>query len=155
MGRAAATPAPGAARVPSASATTWAGGTQHDRLSAAFGSLRPVANGATGLYDTALAAYKAVTPSCAEGKFNALVVLTDGVNQDPGSISRGRLISEPRKATDPERPLIMIGWARRRQGGGQRIAEATGGSGHCVSNPSQIQSVMLTAIVAAGTQSES
>ncbi|MBK3645735.1 substrate-binding and VWA domain-containing protein [Streptomyces sp. MBT33] len=130
-------------------------GTQRDRLSAAFGALKPVRDGATGLYDTTLAAYRAATSSYAKGKFNALVVLTDGVNQDPGSISRAELISELQKLTDPEHPvpLIMIAVgpdADREEA--EEIAGATGGSGQSVNNPSQIQSVMLKAIVAAGAQ---
>ncbi|MER5450697.1 substrate-binding and VWA domain-containing protein [Streptomyces sp. NPDC002766] len=130
-------------------------GTQRDRLSAAFGALKPVRDGATGLYDTTLAAYRAATSSYTKGKFNALVVLTDGVNQDPGSISRARLISELQKLADPEHPvpLIMIAVgpdADREEA--EEIAGATGGSGQSVNNPSQIQSVMLKAIVAAGAQ---
>ncbi|MFI6659814.1 substrate-binding and VWA domain-containing protein [Streptomyces sp. NPDC050523] len=132
-------------------------GTQRDRLSAAFGSLKPVPDGATGLYDTTLAAYRAATSSYAGGKFNALVVLTDGVNQDPGSISRAELVARLQKLTDPERPvpLIMIAVgpdADRAEA--QAIAGATGGSGQSVSNPSQIQSVILKAIVAAGSQGD-
>lgn len=130
-------------------------GTQRDRLAAAFSSLTPVPNGATGLYDTTLAAYKAATSSYVKGKFNALVVLTDGVNQDPGSISRADLIIRLEKLTDPERrvPLIMIAVgpdADREEA--RQIAKATGGSGQEVSDPSQIHSVILKAIVAAGAQ---
>ena len=132
-------------------------GTQRDRLSSAFSSLEPVPNGATGLYDTTLAAYKAATSSYAKGKFNALVVLTDGVNQDPGSISRSELISELQRLTDPERPvpliMIAVGPDADKEEAGE-IARATGGSGQSVSNPSQIQAVMLKAIVAAGAQGE-
>ncbi|WP_405875026.1 substrate-binding and VWA domain-containing protein [Streptomyces sp. NBC_00005] len=132
-------------------------GTQREKLSAAFNGLEPVPNGATGLYDTTLAAYKAATSSYVKGKFNALVVLTDGVNQDPGSISRTTLITQLQKLTNPERPvpLIMIDVgpdADRDEA--KEIAEATGGSGQSVSNPSQIQSVMLKAIVAAGSQGD-
>ncbi|MGW2516256.1 substrate-binding and VWA domain-containing protein [Streptomyces sp. NPDC001617] len=132
-------------------------GTQRDKLSAAFGALQPVPDGATGLYDTTLAAYKAATASYAKGKFNALVILTDGVNQDPGSITRARLISELQRLTNPERPvpLIMIAVgpdADRDEA--EEIAKATGGSGQSVTNPSQIQSVILKAIVAAGAQGE-
>ncbi|KOU59879.1 von Willebrand factor [Streptomyces sp. MMG1533] len=130
-------------------------GTQRDRLAAAFSSLTPVPNGATGLYDTTLAAYKAATSSYVKGKFNALVVLTDGVNQDPGSISRADLVIRLEKLTDPERrvPLIMIAVgpdADREEA--RQIAKATGGSGQEVSDPSQIHSVILKAIVAAGAQ---
>ncbi|MEU9390894.1 substrate-binding and VWA domain-containing protein [Streptomyces sp. NPDC048324] len=131
------------------------GRTQRERLSAAFGALKPVANGATGLYDTTLAAYRAATSSYVKGRFNALVVLTDGVNQDPGSISRAELISELRKLADPERPvpliMIAVGPDADKEEAAE-IAAATGGSGQSVNNPSQIQSVMLKAIVAAGAQ---
>ena len=131
------------------------GGTVRDRLSAAFTALKPVPDGATGLYDTTLAAYRAATGSYAKGKFNALVVLTDGVNQDPGSISRSQLITELQKLTAPERPVPLIVIAvgpDADQEEAQEIARATGGSGQSVSDPSQIQSVMLKAIVAAGAQ---
>ncbi|MFE6176601.1 substrate-binding and VWA domain-containing protein [Streptomyces sp. NPDC056464] len=129
-------------------------GTQRDRLSAAFTDLAPVPNGATGLYDTTLAAYRAATGGYAEGRFNALVVLTDGVNEDPGSVSRAGLITRLERLTDPERPvpLIMIAVgpdADREEA--NRIAEATGGSGHEVTDPAQIQSVILKAIVAAAS----
>ncbi|MEU2586875.1 substrate-binding and VWA domain-containing protein [Streptomyces avermitilis] len=132
------------------------GGTQRDRLSAAFSSLKPVRDGATGLYDTTLAAYKAATASYVRGKFNALVILTDGVNQDPGSISRSTLLTQLRKLADPRRPvpLIMIAVGpEAHQQEAERIAGATGGSGHQVDNPGQIHSVILKAIVEASSQS--
>ncbi|MFC8346882.1 substrate-binding and VWA domain-containing protein [Streptomyces sp. NPDC057280] len=130
-------------------------GTQRDRLTAAFSGLTPVPNGATGLYDTTLAAYRSAVSSYAKGKFNALVVLTDGVNQDPGSISRGALINRLRQLTDPDRPvpLIMIAVgpdADRTEA--TQIATATGGSGQEVTDPSQIHEVILKAIVAAGAE---
>lgn len=130
-------------------------GTQRERLSAAFGGLEPVPGGATGLYDTTLAAYKAATSSYAEGKFNALVVLTDGVNQDPGSISRGALVSELEKLSRPERPVPLIVIAvgpDADRAEAEQLAEATGGSGQQVNNPAQIHTVILNAIVAAGAQ---
>ncbi|MFF4548868.1 substrate-binding and VWA domain-containing protein [Streptomyces sp. NPDC001406] len=133
-------------------------GTQRDRLSAAFGGLEPVPGGATGLYDTTLAAYRAATSSYAKGKFNALVVLTDGVNQDPGSISRAGLVSELQRLSNPERPVplivIAVGPEASRKEA-QEIARATGGSGHEVSDPAQIHSVILQAIVAAGARNAS
>jgi hypothetical protein len=130
------------------------GGTHRERLATAFGDLAPVPNGATGLYDTTLAAYKAAVASHVKGRFNALVILTDGVNQDPGSISRTTLLTELQRLTTPERPvpLIMIAVgpdADREEA--DRIARATGGSGQSVSDPSQIHTVILKAIVAAGT----
>ncbi|MEU9454166.1 substrate-binding and VWA domain-containing protein [Streptomyces sp. NPDC048277] len=128
-------------------------GTQRDVLSSAFSNLQPVPNGATGLYDTTLAAYKEATSTYAKGKFNALVILTDGVNQDPGSISRTQLITDLRRLTNPEKPVplivIAVGSDASKEEA-QQIAEATGGSGHQVDDPSQIHTVILQAIVAAG-----
>ncbi len=132
------------------------GSTQRDRLSAAFSDLKPVKDGATGLYDTTLAAYKAATASYTKGKFNAVVLLTDGVNQDPGSISRSRLIAELRETTDPQRPVPLIAIAvgpAADKNELNKIAEATGGSGHLVTDPSQIHSVILKAVVRAGDKS--
>ena len=131
-------------------------GTQRDKLSAAFSSLAPVPNGATGLYDTTLAAYKAAVSSYAKGKFNALVVLTDGVNQDPGSISRSNLVAELQKLTDPQRPVLLIAIAVGPDADRdevEQIAKATGGSGQQVNDPAQIHSVILKAIVQAGSRS--
>ncbi|MFI1735409.1 substrate-binding domain-containing protein [Streptomyces acidicola] len=131
-------------------------GTQRDRLSAAFNSLEPVPGGATGLYDTTLAAYKEAVSSYAKGKFNALVVLTDGVNEDPDSISRSALISALQETADRERPVPLIAIAVGPEADKdelEQFAEAAGGSGHQVSDPSQIQSVILKAITEAGSQS--
>jgi Mg-chelatase subunit ChlD len=135
--------------------STDAAGTQRERLSAAFGGLEPVPGGATGLYDTTLAAYKSATSTYAEGKFNALVVLTDGVNQDPGSISRGALVSELEKLSSPQRPVPLIVIAvgpDADRAEAEQLAEATGGSGQQVNDPAQIHTVILKAIVAAGAQ---
>ncbi|MZD06113.1 solute-binding protein [Streptomyces sp. SID5785] len=131
-------------------------GTQRDRLSAAFTGLQPVPDGATGLYDTTLAAYKAATSSYKDGKFNALVVVTDGVNEDAGSISRSGLISRLEELSDPERPVPLIAIAVGPDTDKQeieQIAAATGGSGHQVSDPADIQQVILNAIIKAGAKS--
>ncbi|WP_419665713.1 substrate-binding and VWA domain-containing protein [Streptomyces sp. 2-1] len=132
-----------------------AGSTQRDLLSAAFDSLKPVKDGATGLYDTTLAAYKEATASYTKGKFNALVLLTDGVNEDPGSVSRSALVTQLRKLTDADRPVPLIAIAVGPEADKKEldeIAEATGGSAHLVTDPSQIHSVILKAVVRAGDQ---
>ncbi|MEV0119657.1 substrate-binding and VWA domain-containing protein [Streptomyces sp. NPDC050844] len=130
-------------------------GTQRDKISEAFSDLEPIPGGATGLYDTTLAAYKEATSTYASGKFNALVVLTDGANQDPGSISRSSLISQLQELTDPKRrvPLIAIAVGPNADKEEvKQIAEATGGSGHQVDDPAQIHAVILKAIMEAGSQ---
>ncbi|WP_447036156.1 substrate-binding and VWA domain-containing protein [Streptomyces sp. DSM 118878] len=128
--------------------------THRDRLSKAFSELQPVPGGATGLYDTTLAAYKKARGTYADGMFNALVILTDGANQDPGSISRGSLIAQLEELTDPEEPVPVIAIAVGPDADKeevQQIAAATGGSGHQVDDPAQIHAVILKAIVEAGS----
>ncbi|CAM5717924.1 VWA domain-containing protein OS=Streptomyces alboniger OX=132473 GN=CP975_04905 PE=4 SV=1 [Streptomyces alboniger] len=131
------------------------GGTTHrDRLAKAFRALQPVPGGATGLYDTTLAAYKKARATYADGRFNALVILTDGANQDPGSISRGSLVAQLEELTDPEEPVPVIAIAVGPDADKeevQQIAAATGGSGHQVDDPAQIHAVILKAIVEAGS----
>ncbi|MFB8270551.1 substrate-binding and VWA domain-containing protein [Streptomyces sp. NPDC055955] len=131
------------------------GGTQRDRLSEAFSGLQPVPGGATGLYDTTLAAYEEATSSYRNGKFNALVVVTDGANQDPGSIARSNLVSRLQSLADPQHPVPLIAIAVGPDADKdevEQIAGATGGSGHQVSDPAEIHAVILKAIVEAGAK---
>ncbi|MEE4492808.1 substrate-binding and VWA domain-containing protein [Streptomyces sp. BE230] len=129
------------------------GGTHREKLAAAFAALKPVPDGATGLYDTALAAFKEAQRTYVKGKFNAVVILTDGSNQDEKSISRSALIAELKKITDPERPVpllaIAVGPDADREEVNE-IAKVTGGGGYQVSDPAEIQAVILQAVMTAG-----
>ncbi|MFK8907834.1 substrate-binding and VWA domain-containing protein [Streptomyces sp. YS-3] len=129
------------------------GRTQRERLAAAFDALRPVPDGATGLYDTMLAAYTRATAGYRPGKFNAVVILTDGANEDPGSISRGELLSRLQKLSDPARPVPVIAIAVGPDADGESVgqmARATGGAGYQVTDPAEIQAVILKAIMTVG-----
>ncbi|MFE9250673.1 substrate-binding and VWA domain-containing protein [Streptomyces sp. NPDC007088] len=131
------------------------GKTQRDKLIEAFGALRPVPGGATGLYDTTLAAYEKARANWDKGKFNAVVLLTDGANEDPGSISRKQLIEKLKSLADPAHPLPMVAIAVGPDADQEEVsalARATGGSGHQVGDPSQINEVINNAIVEAGNQ---
>ncbi|MEU8509660.1 substrate-binding and VWA domain-containing protein [Streptomyces brevispora] len=129
------------------------GGTHREKLAAAFSALQPVPDGATGLYDTALAAYKEAQRTYVKGKFNAVVILTDGSNQDDRSISRSALIAELKRIADPERPVpllaIAVGPDADREEVNQ-IAKVTGGGGYQVNDPAEIQAVILQAVMTAG-----
>ncbi|MEV0850216.1 substrate-binding and VWA domain-containing protein [Streptomyces sp. NPDC049954] len=131
------------------------GKTQRDRLTAAFGALQPVPGGATGLYDTTLAAYEKARANWDKDKFNAVVLLTDGANEDPGSISRKKLIAKLTSLADPAHPLPMVAIAVGPDADLEEVsalARATGGSGHQVDDPAQINEVINNAIVEAGNQ---
>ncbi|MBT2505808.1 VWA domain-containing protein [Streptomyces sp. ISL-98] len=129
------------------------GGTHRDKISAAFSALAPVPGGATGLYDTTLAAYKDAKANYASGKFNAVVILTDGSNQDAVSISRSALIAELKRIADPQRPVPLIAIAVGPDADREeieQIATVTGGGGYQVSDPAEIHAVILKAIMEAG-----
>ncbi|THA64584.1 VWA domain-containing protein [Streptomyces sp. A0958] len=129
------------------------GGTHREKLAAAFAALQPVPGGATGLYDTILASYKEAQRTYVKGKFNAVVILTDGSNQDERSISRSALIDELKTIADPERPVrllaIAVGPEADREEVDQ-IAQVTGGGGYQVNDPAEIQAVILQAVMTAG-----
>lgn len=111
---------------------------------AAFAGLRPVPGGVTGLYDTTLAAYEEARSTYRKGKFNALVILTDGSNQDERSISRSGLVAELKALRDPERPVPVIAIAVGPDADRDEVAEiarVTGGDGYEVSDPAEIQAV--------------
>ncbi|RPK81747.1 MULTISPECIES: substrate-binding and VWA domain-containing protein [Streptomyces] len=129
------------------------GGTHREKLTAAFTGLQPVQGGATGLYDTTLAAYQEARSTYVKGKFNALVILTDGSDQDGHGISRSGLIAELKELRDPERPVPVIAIAVGPDADRDEVAEiarVTGGDGYAVSDPAEIQAVILQAIMAAG-----
>ncbi|MFF2013599.1 substrate-binding domain-containing protein [Streptomyces sp. NPDC058195] len=129
------------------------GGTHRQKLSAAFAALQPVPGGATGLYDTVLASYKDAQATYVKGKFNAVVILTDGSNQDELSISRSALIAELSRIADPERPVPLLAIAVGPEADREElneVAKVTGGGGYQVIDPAEIQTVILQAIMTAG-----
>lgn len=129
------------------------GGTHRDTLTAALHSLTPVARSGAGLYDTTLAAYEQARATYASGKVNALVLVTDGANDDAGSIGLDSLVARLTRLADPERPvpLIALGLGPEADLSAlDRIVAPTGGSAHRVDDPAQIQRVILKAVVTAG-----
>ncbi|MDX6352647.1 MAG: hypothetical protein QOF84_7437 [Streptomyces sp.] len=134
--------------------TAGQGTTQRSRLTSAFGSLKPVQDGATGLYDSALAIYQAARKTYTPAEFNAVVILTDGANEDSGSISLDALTGRLKKLGDPERPIPLIAIAigpDADKAACDRMAKATGGAAYRVSDPAQIHQVLLKAVVDAST----
>ncbi|HRD62440.1 MAG TPA: VWA domain-containing protein, partial [Nocardioides sp.] len=90
-------------------------------------------DGGTGLYDTALAAYRYAVQKYDENYSNSVILLTDGSNDDPGSISARMLLHRLRALADPQRPVRIIGVAVSEDADLaeiQRIAAATGGSAY-------------------------
>lgn len=66
-----------------------------------------IANGGTGLYDTTLASYEHVLQRRSRDAINAVVLMTDGKNEDNNSISLDDLLAELRKETGQETVRIF------------------------------------------------
>jgi Ca-activated chloride channel family protein len=68
----------------------------------------PKKSGNTGLYDTALAAYKSVLDSWQGGRVNSVIIMTDGVNDNDEGITQQQLVQQLTKLKDPRRPVRMV-----------------------------------------------
>jgi hypothetical protein len=112
-------------------------------------AVQALPNGATGMYDSALAAYQSARQNWEAGRINVVIVLTDGKNEDRNGISREKLLEELGKLQDPKRPLPMIGI-----GIGpdidpaelQAITRATGGDAYTTPDPTKIVDVFYAAL---------
>jgi hypothetical protein len=77
------------------------------KIAAAARSLSGLTEGGTGLYDTIWAAYQRVQRDYQTGPVvNAVVILTDGKNEDPSGITLEQLKANIR-GTDPKRPVAV------------------------------------------------
>jgi Ca-activated chloride channel homolog len=107
-------------------------------------------NGDTGLYDTTLAAFRAVQRSYAPQRINIVVLLTDGINDDPsGGIDRAELLRRLKAEQDKERPvrIITVAYGANADAASLKmIADATGGLAFVSRDPRDILHVFTDAI---------
>lgn len=107
--------------------------------------------GDTGLYDTTLAAYTKMTKEYDPDYVNSVVIMTDGVNDDPdGGIGLEELLDELDAAYDPEKPvrIVTIGMGEADPRALRRIADETGGSSWLATTPEDIRRVFVSALLA-------
>jgi hypothetical protein len=111
--------------------------------------VKAINGGATGLYDSVLAAYTSARQNWEPGRINLVVVLTDGKNEDRKGITQQQLLGELAKLQDPKRPLQIIGI-----GIGpdidpvelRAISQATGGDAYTTVDPTKIVDVFYAAM---------
>lgn len=127
------------------------GRTQRDLLVGAFGAAHPVPGTRTGLYDSILAAYREAVRTYQPDHNDVLIVLTDGVDYDPGrEISLPTLLAQLHRAADPMRPVAVVPIAFGPDIDAaplQQIAAATGGQAFVTLDPRQIQQVFLQMLI--------
>jgi len=121
------------------------------QLRQAIENMEPKPKGDTGLYDTTLAAYETVLKGWQPGRINSVLLFTDGVNENPGGLTRDELVANLKKARDAKRPvrMVIIGIGTEVDRGELKaIAEASGSSSgvFVAEDPARINEIFLQAI---------
>jgi hypothetical protein len=122
---------------------------QRQRMRATLLTQKAIPNGGTGLYDTAIAAVRAVRSNYDPSAVNSVLLFTDGKNDDPGSLSLARAVQTLESLRDPARPvrIIALGMGPDADAGELRqLAQATGGQSYVARNPSDLQQVFIDAL---------
>jgi len=125
--------------------------TQREQLSADLGGLPRLTDGGTGLYDTALAAYREVLRDYDPTAVNSVLLFSDGANDDPGSGSLDGLVSRLGQLADPGRPvsIITIGISGDADVKAlHTIADATGGFSLVARQPADMKALFQRAMTA-------
>ena len=115
----------------------------------AIPKVRPGASGRTGLYDTTLAAFRSASQDYADGRLNAVMVITDGRDQDPGGVGLTGLLADLRRELDGSKPVRIITVACGAQAdlaALRRIADATGGASYHARTASDVAPVLAKAL---------
>ena len=126
------------------------GRTQRYALRARAAQLPGLTDGGTGLYDTALAAYREAVREYRPNYSNAVVLMTDGRNDDPGSIGLDELLQRLEELRDPDRPVRLVGIAISQDAdlqALQQMARATGGDAYLAARPEDILGVFAQAVL--------
>ncbi|WP_182348116.1 substrate-binding domain-containing protein [Tomitella gaofuii] len=134
-------------------AQTGAGTTQREAVSAAVDELGGLVGGGTGLYDTISAAYRQVQSTYDPNAVNSVIVLTDGENEDPVSLTKEQLLQQLHQEADPARPVLIITIGITEDADAevlQEISAATGGSSYLARDPADIPQVFAQAIAQRG-----
>ncbi|QCX28279.1 substrate-binding domain-containing protein [Nocardioides jishulii] len=114
-------------------------------------TLKDLTQGGTGLYDTTLAAYKQAVKNYDRGYYNALVIFSDGANDDPGSISLTKLLAELDSLKDPDKPVRVVALGisdDADMAALEAIAKTTGGSWFQTNTPEDILTALSKSISA-------
>ncbi|MDP9394225.1 MAG: VWA domain-containing protein [Actinomycetota bacterium] len=125
------------------------GTTQRKAALQALVRLAPKRGGGTGLYDTVLAAFREAQRSYSAGRLNAVVLLTDGRNDDDKSVGRAGMLRALKKESDPERPVRVITLAYGENADVKllrAVSDATGARSYVVKDPKDVDRVVLEAL---------
>jgi Mg-chelatase subunit ChlD len=118
-------------------------------LGRAITTMRPEPGGGTGLYDTVLAAVRAVRAGWDPARVNAVVLLSDGEDTDDDGLTLDQLLAVVQAEAGGGQPVPVITIAYGEDAGAAALASisrATGGASYQTSDPSRIRDVFLDAV---------
>ncbi|MDQ0260566.1 hypothetical protein J2W20_002470 [Sinomonas atrocyanea] len=127
------------------------GRTQRERIQGDIASLGGLVGGGTGLYDTALAAFRTVKANYDPRAVNSVILFTDGSNEKPNSMTLDQLLAAFAREKDPAKPVIFVTigiTADADEPVLKQIAAATGGSSYVAKDPADISKVFSEALLA-------
>jgi secreted protein with Ig-like and vWFA domain len=116
------------------------------KLLAGVSTLQPT--GGTGLYTTTIAAVRAAQASYAQGRVNAVVILSDGGDSENGQ-SLDQVVATLKAEAKSDRPVPVITIAfgpDADRAALNAISSATGGAAYRATSPDQIHAVFLDAV---------
>lgn len=117
-----------------------------EQLDSIPGRLAP---GGTGLYDTTLAAVRAARADYDPTAVSSVVIITDGQDEDDGSVGLDALVQTLAAEADETRPVKVIAIALGPDAdltALQRVAEATGGAAYSAVEEEDLQTVLFDAL---------
>lgn len=106
------------------------------------------ADGATGLYDTVIAAASAAQSGWREGD-NTIILISDGKNEDPGSASLEQVLAKLKPLAGPERPVRILSIALGGEADAatlRKFADVTGGEAYLARKAEDLDKVFLAAL---------
>lgn len=125
------------------------GTNQRSKMVSSLRGMRNQIGGGTGLYDTAVAAYRTVQDSFDPRSINAVMIFTDGRNDDATSITLDDAVRTLKRLRDPARPVRIIAIGVGPDVSGDELsalARATGGRSYLANDPADIKSVFIDAL---------
>lgn len=131
---------------------TKVGGVKHrDVMLQTLHSFEAKMGGGTGLYETAVGAYRTVLDGFDPRSINSVILFTDGQNDDSDSPSLTDTLATLERLKDPAQPvrIIAIGMGPDADEAElKKLAQATGGRHYIARDPDAIQEVFIDAIKA-------
>ena len=126
------------------------GRTQREALAEQLDSIPGrLAPGGTGLYDTTLAAVRAARANYDPTAVNSVVVVTDGTDEDDGSVGLDELVRLLQEEADETRPVKVIAIALGPDAdlsALEQIGAATGGAAYSAVEEEDLQTVLFDAL---------